>query len=463
MLNKKTGYFIVASLMLFFSLSLIAADLDIKKETISNVAIKDLNKPAIFSLELTNLGEGDIFNIYSIAGVNMEPNESFSLDTGATKKLTVYAYPTIPLKVSPDYYSFEYKIKGMKAGIQKDQLAIEIVNLKDAFNFNVDPINPDSTTATITLENKYGGDLNNVVFEISSVFFSLNQNLSFTAHEKKEISLDLNDQKVRESLAGPYIVNALISLEGISGTTSTILKYEEKSGIETTENKEGFLSKRYEVEKANKGNVKTSVEVVATKNLFASLFTSVNPSATKKDISKFHITYIFQKELNPGESLKVVVKTNWWILIGIIIVIIIIYYIIDEYIRNKLVLKKRISLVRTKGGEFALRVSITAKARDFVERIRIIDRLPLMVKFFEKYGLPPDKIDEKSRRVEWDIQALSKGEERIFNYIIYSKVGVVGKFELPQAEAIYEFKGKIKEASSNRAFLVNEPNARSSE
>ena len=82
-----------------------------------------------------------------------------------------------------------------------------------------------------------------------------------------------------------------------------------------------------------------------------------------------------------------------------------------------------------------------------------MDRLPPMVKVFERYGLAmPDKIDEKNRRLEWSIQALGKGEVRELSYIIYSKIGVVGKFELAPAEAFYEYMGKIKEASSNSAF-----------
>ena len=131
---------------------------------------------------------------------------------------------------------------------------------------------------------------------------------------------------------------------------------------------------------------------------------------------------------------------------------------IDEYIRNKIVLTKRVSIVKTKGGEFALRVNIVVRARDFVEKIRIIDRLPPMVKVFEKDGLTssPYKIDERNRRLEWNVQALSAGEERVLNYIIYSKIGVVGKYELPATEAIYEYKGRIKESESNRAFLLNE-------
>ena len=67
------------------------------------------------------------------------------------------------------------------------------------------------------------------------------------------------------------------------------------------------------------------------------------------------------------------------------------------------------------------------------------------------------KIDMKNRRLEWNVESLNKGEERIFTYIIYSKIGVVGRFELPSTRAVYEKEGKVKNTESNRSFFINEP------
>jgi len=44
----------------------------------------------------------------------------------------------------------------------------------------------------------------------------------------------------------------------------------------------------------------------------------------------------------------------------------------------------------------------------------------------------------------------------VIHYLVYSKVGVLGKFALPSATAIYEKEGKVKETTSNRAFFVSE-------
>ena len=128
------------------------------------------------------------------------------------------------------------------------------------------------------------------------------------------------------------------------------------------------------------------------------------------------------------------------------------------YLTSDIILKKKINFVKTKGGEFALKVSIKVKARRAIERISIMDKLPPIVKLYERYGtIAPDRIDEKKRRIEWNLGSLNEGEDHILSYIIYSKIGVVGKFELPSAKAIYEREGKIKETSSNRVFFVSEP------
>jgi hypothetical protein len=452
---KKIGLIVCALFLILTSLTLISATLEITKTAVSTLAIKDLNKPAMFDITFKNTGSSDTFALYSTVGLTLMPNESFDLASGESKTISLSIYPTMPLKISPDYISFEYKIKDKEGNVQIDELAIGIANLKDALEFTIDPINPDSDTATVHINNKYGGNIENLELEFSSLFFSESEKFSLGPLEKKEIQVTLDKNKIKELLAGPYIVNAKIVSGDVSAETSTILKYEDKTGIETKESSEGIFLHRQEISKYNKGNLKTEASIIVTRNLISALFTTTNVDPTRKEFSRFHVSYIYQKQLSPGESLDVVIKTNWWILVLVIVAIIFISYLFNKYIKEKIIIRKRVSLVRTKGGEFALKVTLNVKARDHVERIRLVDRLPPMVKVFDGYGLTPEKLDERNRRLEWNIQSLAAGEERTFNYIIYSKVGLVGRFELPKAEAIYEFEGNLKEARSNEAFFSN--------
>jgi hypothetical protein len=458
MIKKSSG--VLLSVILAFVLInsiLVSASLEIKKETVSSMAVKELNWPAIFNVKIKNLGPSDTFHIYSLVGIDMDPKENFSIASGETKEIVLKAYPSLPLRASPDYYSFVYKIAGENSGITNDEMAISIVNLKDAFTFTVDNLDPASQKAIIHFDNKAGHSYSNIKLELSSLFFTKNADFSLGPYEKKTFEVAIDKEKARELVAGPYIVNGKITTGGVNTLASTIVKFDEMPGIETKDSQSGFILVKREIQKINQGNVNADVSVLITKDLFSSIFTSFNVPYTRKETQGFRTSYIFGEKLAPGKTLNVVASTNWWILIGILFAIILIYYFADKYIRNKLVLTKRVTFVHTRGGEFALKVTIYAKARDFVEKIRIIDRLPPMVKLFERYGaVAPDRVDEKNRRMEWNINGLSRGEERVFSYIIYSKIGVMGRFELPPAGAIYEYEGRIKDASSKPAFFNNE-------
>lgn len=447
------GVLALALLSLVFFSSIAVAELEVKETVVSSIAIPELNKPAMFDLSITNSGKSDEFLIYSLGGINIEPNESFAIDSGKTKNIAVKVYPIIPLKLSPDYYSFEYKIVGEDTPAYLDEFAVTMVKLRDAFTLSIEDINPESQTAAVHIVNKYGGNIEGISIELSSLFFSQTSDFSLSAFEDQKIEVALDKEKMKELLAGPYIVQAKIKIRNSEASLSATMNFNEKEGIIASENRNGLLLRELTIEKKNEGNTKSDVSIQISKDYFSALFTSFNLEPDKREMKLFKINYLFTKEIAPNESLLVTAKTNWWILIVILIVAFFIWKLVDKYVRNKAVIKKSVSFVKTRGGEFALKVDLTVKARDFVERIKILDRLPPMVKVFERYGLAmPEKIDERNRRLEWNIQALGKGEQRVLSYIVYSKIGVVGRFELPPAEIIYEYMGKIREASSNRVL-----------
>jgi len=187
------------------------------------------------------------------------------------------------------------------------------------------------------------------------------------------------------------------------------------------------------------------------------LFTNVNIAPSRTEIKGFKKYYFWEKEIIPNEEFKVIVKTNWLYPLIIILLAIGLFILIKKSVEMDLVLRKQVSFVKTKGGEFALKVTLIARAKKFLERINIIDKLPHLVELYNRYGtIAPNKVDLKNKRLEWNIESLSKDETRIFSYIIYSKIGVFGRFELPAARAIYEKEGVVKETSSNRSFFINE-------
>ena len=112
--------------------------------------------------------------------------------------------------------------------------------------------------------------------------------------------------------------------------------------------------------------------------------------------------------------------------------------------------------MKTKGGEFALKVTLHAKARKSLEHIKIQDKIPSMVKLYDKFGSKPDQIDPAKRTLSWDLHSLRAGEERVFSYIIYSKLNVFGTFTLPAARSSFTSDGEKDVVYSNRTSYMAE-------
>ncbi len=457
---KIKGVFFAALIIsLLLSVSSVSSiNLTIQKEVVSDVIISELKEPAVFKLTIKNNEERDSFEIYSLVSVDIYPKTAFSLSRGESREITIYVKASETIKKNPGAFSFVYKIKGSNTGTQEDKLTINIVKLKDALQITSESLTPDSEKAIIYAENKENFEFKEISADFSSVFFSFNENFSLGSLEKKSFTVGLDKEKLKTLMAGPYILGADIRIGEAEENLESTIKFLEQSGLATNNLEEGLFIKRVEIEKRNDGNLPAIAEISIKGNLLSRPFTTLAIAPMKTERNGLETTYYWAKELRPGESLKVVATTNWIIPIVLIITIIVLAIVANVYWKSDLILAKKIQQVKTKGGEFALRVSINAKAKRHIEKINIVDKLPPIVKLYQRYGaITPDRVDEKNRRLEWNLESLNEGEDRVLSYIIYSKIGVVGRFELPPAKAIYEKKARIKETQSNKVFFVSEP------
>jgi len=452
-MNKITLF---VSVLLVLSIVSVSAALEIEKKPVNDVVILEFSDPAIFTLTLRNTGSTESFEIYSLVGVEILPKEPFTIPSGETKTIDIMVNPLD--KTKKRSFTFVYKIKGKNSGIQEDTLSVDLVGLKDALEIGVYDIHPESEQATLYIKNKVNFNFPEIKASFNSAFFNTEKTFSLSPLEKKEFVVPIDKEKIKTLVAGKYILSGNVEIKGVEENIEGDINFIEKSGIKTTESISGIIFREKIIEKENIGNLPSIAEAKTTKDIISRLFTSFNVYPDKSERKNIFVYYSWVKELRPGDKLQITIKTNYLYPLIILIVIVLGAYLIYRYNISNLSLKKRVTFVKTKGGEFALKVTISASARKFVEKISIIDRIPAMTKIYERFGAyPPDNIDEKNRRLEWNIEGLQPGEERVFSYIIYSKIGVVGKFELPIATAVYERDGKIHETESNRAFFVNEP------
>ncbi|MBM3234634.1 hypothetical protein FJZ19_06095, partial [Candidatus Pacearchaeota archaeon] len=428
-MNKITLF---VSVLLVLSIVSVSAALEIEKKPVNDVVILEFSDPAIFTLTLRNTGSTESFEIYSLVGVEILPKEPFTIPSGETKTIDIMVNPLD--KTKKRSFTFVYKIKGKNSGIQEDTLSVDLVGLKDALEIGVYDIHPESEQATLYIKNKVNFNFPEIKASFNSAFFNTEKTFSLSPLEKKEFVVPIDKEKIKTLVAGKYILSGNVEIKGVEENIEGDINFIEKSGIKTTESISGIIFREKIIEKENIGNLPSIAEAKTTKDIISRLFTSFNVYPDKSERKNIFVYYSWVKELRPGDKLQITIKTNYLYPLIILIVIVLGAYLIYRYNISNLSLKKRVTFVKTKGGEFALKVTISASARKFVEKISIIDRIPAMTKIYERFGAyPPDNIDEKNRRLEWNIEGLQPGEERVFSYIIYSKIGVVGKFELPIA------------------------------
>ncbi|MEM3113148.1 MAG: hypothetical protein QXI33_01860, partial [Candidatus Pacearchaeota archaeon] len=326
------------------------------------------------------------------------------------------------------------------------------------FDVNAENINPDAPTVSISFYNieDIFYDKVDIIFT-SPLFNEYRISTELKPYEKKTIEVPLNSPDFKKLVAGTYTIKTTYIYNGRANSIDRSVKLLEKSGLSVDEDRAGFIVRKYSIEKKNEGNIPTIADIYINKDIISRLFTTFSSDPYKVERKGFIVTYYWQKELSPDESLKIESTTNLTFPLLLLIALVIIVYLFRMVSLTYLLMNKRVSFVKTKTNDFALKVTLKVKARKFVEKVIIYDRLPAVSKLHEDFGIKPTKVDYERGRIQWDIPRLAEGEERIFTYIIYSKIKVVGKFELPPASAVFEKDGKVQHSKSNKVFFINEP------
>lgn len=468
MINKKKSVLIFLIALLFVLPSISAIYITVASKPIVNTIMNNQDKPLIYEFIITNNGVSSNFEIYTYEKFKVEPNE-FNLSDGETKTIQIEFYPIGSMKDNLGYITIPYYIKDKlnpNREVYNDKIIVKLINFKEAFKIISENVNLNSNSFKIDFYNVEDATYEDMDVIFSSVFINDNkQTITLKPYQKQEVTIPIANDKIKKFVAGTYTLSATITLNEKTEVVQTPVKILEKSSLSVNEFGKGIIVRRNTVEKLNEGNVPTVAEITITKDIISRFFTTFSLEPSRIDRKGFLVYYTWQKELSPDEKLSVSSTTNWTFPLIIIILVIAIMLIFNAYLKQDLVIKKNVGFVKTKSNEFALKITIRIKARKFVEKITLYDRLPGMTKLYEKFGEcgAPSKVDVEKGRLQWEIPRMVEGEERIFSYIIYSKLNVVGKFELPSANAIYELLGKLHDAKSNRAFFINEPRHQSNQ
>ena len=443
--------------MIFLILpSILAINLNVTKQSSDEAMILGVDSPAIFDLSIKNEGASDNFMIYTYFGSSYLPTEKIAIDSGETKQ--------IQFKVSPPYtisrtgaILFTYYIKGFGSDIYEDQLLVKVVDLGEALKIGSDSIDPETNSIKIYIQNKINFNFDNLNVVFSSPFFNLEKNIALAPNEKKTFDITLNKEDFKKMNAGFYTLSGEVVALNKSANLEGIINFVEKYLNTTNIKTKGFIIRTKKITKTNEGNTLETVHIEEDKGIISRLFTSftTEPDNVVRNNSKVH--YDWNEELNPGESLEVKVKTNWFLPLIFVLLVVGTVIFVREYTKTDLRLRKKITFVKSKGGEFALKISLVIEAKKNINNLLIIEKIPPLLTLYEKFGQEhPVRINTKTKVAEWEFKKLEAGEKRLISYVIYSKVGVLGRFALPRTNALYEVDGKLQKTKSNRVFFLTE-------
>jgi len=433
-----------------------ALNLDVTTNSTDVVMIRDIDQPAMFNLQVRNMGSGDYVQFYNLLGFSMPPKGTVLIGQSETKNIPLTIYPRSDLDYN-GHYTFNYFIQGSAGDSLPESVTFKIIDLQDAFSVGASEINPKSNSVTIYIRNMVNFNFKDINAEFNSPFFRLNKQVSLAPYEQKQFEVTLNKEDFKSLLAGFYTLSTNVKIGEKTATVEGGISFSEENILNVSEKKYGFLIFTNIIQKINEGNVIADSQTVVNKNIISRLFTTSDPQPDIVEREGLRIVYTWENKIQPGSVLTIIVRTNWLLPLFIILFVAAIVFLVIQFTKTTLSLDKKVTFLRAKGGEFALKVTVVVTAKKFAERITVIDRLPYLAKIYEKFGAEkPTKVDEKNRRLEWQFDKLMPGESRVLNYVIYSKVGILGRFALPTARAVYQREGKVHEAESNQAFLVTE-------
>lgn len=320
---------------------------------------------------------------------------------------------------------------------------------------NPEDIQYGDKSAVINVINTQNLELKNTTIRFKSVFFDEEKSLSFKPSETKKITLNVKTDAIKDLAAGHYVVSVELSMGNATAKIEETVNYLEREKIERVRSTKGWLIRTTKMTNTNKGNLEVPDKMEVTKNILTRLFTTSSVEPLSIERKGAIVNYRWEKDLKPGESWTVEIRTNYTLPFILILLIIASAFMVYVYSRTSVVLNKRCSYVKTTGGQFALKVMLHLKARKSVDSVEIFDRIPMAMKIYEKAGMP-HKFDDKLGRLSWKVERMNAGEERVFSYIIYSAIRVVGRLELAPATVHFVKDRKSQYVSSNRTFFMSE-------
>lgn len=447
---------LISSILILIALPAVYG-FEIEKTAINDViTAEDTGIPASYYLTIHNTNKFDEnFRIFSILNIELNPKDPVAIEAGKDSTFVVTMVPSSKVKerCGAGECAVQYYIKGEQSDAVEDSLDIKIMPVDKIINTDVpSAITHESKDFFIILSNNESISFEKISLTAESDFFSATTaNTSLEPKSSTDVVIEIDQSMLRALEAGDYSVRLTFLInDKYSYVVEKHIELEEFSSITTIEStKLSFLGYTRVITKKNEGNAPELVTIEVNQNKFENTFTGYSVETAYKQPGDDGVAVGWQRQLDPGESMTVELKTNYTLPILFLAAIIAGSTTFYLQRRPRVVIKKKAYKVRTTTGIPALKIVLLVKnIGSEISGVVCTDYMPKLTELHERFGAAqPDVIDKN--KMQWNFGTLLPDEEKVVSYIVYSKVAPLG-MNFPKAVVGYmDYKGKSHYTFSN--------------
>ena len=424
----KKLLFLIITLIL---VPVVSAQIEVRDTVIKNNIIPD--EGAEYTLFVSNKGDvPDVFGI-SISDINWRDkidDDFIEIGSGETAKTKVELTPNKGLRAGRYSINLRVYSRTNPKIFADHMLIVDITPYQDLVSAILE-VNPNGldprkeNLIRVNLKNMHNIELKNVNVNLNSALFektrTINLDPSELRGEEFKIELDEDTEK------GDYELNLVVSYNENVLVDKTerfsVGFYKEINNDEVVN--EGFLTDRRKIVKSNSGNVDSKESYKERFTPFESFFTSVYPEPSSIYKQNGLVYYQWDFTLEPGESYKIEVITNYRTPLSILIVLIVVGWLAYFTLWSGVSIKKKVLTVKS-GKEIDMKIMIVIRneGKGRISNINVFDYLPEGANLPEKYGtVKPLRHKKTSRGIAlvWRLNEMVGGEERVLSYRVNVK------------------------------------------
>jgi hypothetical protein len=435
--------------------------LEVKSVSINDALAKEVNMSATFNVTVINTNDyKETFEIDTLLDMELSPTGFMEIPAKSTLVIPIEVRPSAYLKSKySDVHSFSYYVRGLSSGTVNYVFNIKIVSLRDALDIKIPAtVRLSDKNLVVIIENKENMWVNGNL-KVSADMLSGSKEVTIAPLSKQDIEIPI--ETVRKT-AGKYLITSDFETPDYTLEKKEEIVLEPSVEIKSDESRTGSIFVyTSSVEKTNTGNIKTDSTIMITKTAVASWFTTFSQTPNQIERKGMSFVYSWTKKLDLDESFEIKAKTDYSLPLTVLFIVAISLIMLAIYFQKQIIIRKRTARVKTSTGGFALKVQLNVKCiRGEAREVTVTDFIPIFAQLYDKSApLPPDR--KVGRALTWFLGNMIKGEEKTITYIIYSRINVVGKIELPVARGSYKSKrGGSKHVNSNNVFILAEESQR---